>query len=238
MQYINAFSEVQREMRFAPHKRTAFEVCALKICMPQVPMQMQTHSRIGVAAVAPSVAPSMPTPAEAGLSENTGSQSPAFRKTEESPVQKTKELPSQSRNEKPETSATKQSSGSLENIKSNWATVCRKFPPTFRSYCTNSDVEMVDGMLKIFCNNDSTRQYLFERKEKIAEMIAQFYGLSTPPNITIETRETNVQPAEVKTSTQKEKPTSPEQRQEQEPTQVIPDDWANFGQEIIGGENF
>ncbi|MCL2262445.1 MAG: DNA polymerase III subunit gamma/tau, partial [Defluviitaleaceae bacterium] len=35
MRYIVAFSEVQREMRFAPHKRTAFEVCALNICMPQ-----------------------------------------------------------------------------------------------------------------------------------------------------------------------------------------------------------
>ncbi|MCL2217672.1 MAG: DNA polymerase III subunit gamma/tau [Defluviitaleaceae bacterium] len=34
MECINAFSETLREMRFAPHMRTAFEVCALKLCMP------------------------------------------------------------------------------------------------------------------------------------------------------------------------------------------------------------
>jgi hypothetical protein len=35
MQFIYAFSETLREMKFAPHMRTAFEVCALKICVPQ-----------------------------------------------------------------------------------------------------------------------------------------------------------------------------------------------------------
>jgi DNA polymerase-3 subunit gamma/tau len=35
MKFINAFSEALREMRFAPHMRTAFEVCALKLCVPQ-----------------------------------------------------------------------------------------------------------------------------------------------------------------------------------------------------------
>ncbi|MCL1844439.1 MAG: DNA polymerase III subunit gamma/tau, partial [Defluviitaleaceae bacterium] len=32
MRYIEAFSELLREMRFAPHMRTAFEICALKLC--------------------------------------------------------------------------------------------------------------------------------------------------------------------------------------------------------------
>ena len=32
MQFINDFSETIREMRFAPHMRTAFEVCALGLC--------------------------------------------------------------------------------------------------------------------------------------------------------------------------------------------------------------
>jgi len=35
MEYIHAFSETLREMRFAPHARTALEVCALKLCVPR-----------------------------------------------------------------------------------------------------------------------------------------------------------------------------------------------------------
>jgi len=38
MAYIHAFSETLREMRFAPHMRTAFEVCALRMCMPTLTM--------------------------------------------------------------------------------------------------------------------------------------------------------------------------------------------------------
>ena len=36
MEYIHTFSETLREMRFAPHGRTALEVCALKLCVPKV----------------------------------------------------------------------------------------------------------------------------------------------------------------------------------------------------------
>jgi len=35
MEYIHTFSETLREMRFAPHARTALEVCALRICVPK-----------------------------------------------------------------------------------------------------------------------------------------------------------------------------------------------------------
>jgi len=35
MDYIHVFSETLREMRFAPHARTALEVCALRVCVPQ-----------------------------------------------------------------------------------------------------------------------------------------------------------------------------------------------------------
>jgi len=35
MEYIHVFSETLREMRFAPHARTALEVCALRLCIPK-----------------------------------------------------------------------------------------------------------------------------------------------------------------------------------------------------------
>jgi len=36
IEYIRAFSETLRELRFAPHMRTALEVCALRLCSPGV----------------------------------------------------------------------------------------------------------------------------------------------------------------------------------------------------------
>ena len=36
MEYIHSFSETIRDMRFAPHPRTTFEVAALKLCMPRI----------------------------------------------------------------------------------------------------------------------------------------------------------------------------------------------------------
>jgi len=36
VEYIHAFSETLRELRFAPHMRTALEVCALRLCSPDI----------------------------------------------------------------------------------------------------------------------------------------------------------------------------------------------------------
>jgi DNA polymerase-3 subunit gamma/tau len=38
IRYIYAFSELQRDLRFAPHGRTALEVCAVKLCKPVEPI--------------------------------------------------------------------------------------------------------------------------------------------------------------------------------------------------------
>ena len=56
LEFINVFSETLREMRFAPHARTAFEVSALRLCMPQ----QQAISPLPTPQTSPS--PSLPKP--------------------------------------------------------------------------------------------------------------------------------------------------------------------------------
>ena len=52
MEYIHVFSETLREMRFAPHARTALEVCALRVCVPRAQIEMPvTYAQPAPAAV-------------------------------------------------------------------------------------------------------------------------------------------------------------------------------------------
>ena len=59
MEYIHAFSETLREMRFAPHMRTAFEVCALRLCVPRQPAPIHEPHELP----APQTPPPSPQPA-------------------------------------------------------------------------------------------------------------------------------------------------------------------------------
>ena len=43
IEYIRAFSETLRELRFAPHMRTALEVCALRLCSPEMAAEAPTR---------------------------------------------------------------------------------------------------------------------------------------------------------------------------------------------------
>jgi len=62
MEYIHTFSETLREMRFAPHARTALEVCALRICVPKAEV---AYIPVEKPAEIPAVKPVAPSPAPA-----------------------------------------------------------------------------------------------------------------------------------------------------------------------------
>jgi len=63
MEYIHTFSETLREMRFAPHTRTALEVCALKLCVPKVVAEIPATPPVATAeAPSPKVDTLPPTP--------------------------------------------------------------------------------------------------------------------------------------------------------------------------------
>jgi len=61
MEYIHVFSETLREMRFAPHARTAFEVCALRVCAPRVAVEIPVaHTSVAKPVEKPDLPPVVP----------------------------------------------------------------------------------------------------------------------------------------------------------------------------------
>ncbi|MCL2285622.1 MAG: DNA polymerase III subunit gamma/tau [Firmicutes bacterium] len=64
MEYIHTFSETLREMRFAPHARTALEVCALRVCVPKVEAVYTPAPAPAVQATAATPVIQPPTPTE------------------------------------------------------------------------------------------------------------------------------------------------------------------------------
>ncbi|MCL2387140.1 MAG: DNA polymerase III subunit gamma/tau [Defluviitaleaceae bacterium] len=180
MQYINAFSETLREMKFAPHMRTAFEVCALKICMPVA-----------------TLIPTQPAPQPAQKPAN-----PAPKKAIEKP--------------------TPPSDGKTPNYSANWAKVCKTLPVPIRAICTRCTVEDDNGTLKIYCGDETSRKLIDGKKTLIREALADYFKISTPPNLAIEVRE-----AYNKTT---ESPSTQPDPSWPAPPEESADDWASLGQ--------
>jgi len=152
MGYINAFSETLREMRFAPHMRTAFEVCALRICMPSTEVAINV---VNTPDTAPAKPPQRPVQSEAP------------------PV------------------VTKKTNTSLDlnDIAANWDKLCRRLPMPLRSQCSQCGVEADGGLLKIIGSNGATITLIKGKQSVIREAIADYFNLSTPPNLAFEVRE-------------------------------------------------
>lgn len=205
MRYINAFSEALREIRFAPHVRTAFEVCALKMCISQT-------AEISVTAEATAVS----------SAENQSIAKPSTAKQQQtSPTEA-----------KPQSTL----AGNSPNFSANWARFCNKLPPTIRFICARCGVEEVNGMLQIYCGDETSREILFGKQKVIREALAGFFKLSTPPNLALEVREAYNKAEESKSP-------FPEPPLDEAPMQdpiesVVPDDWVSFGQEMVGDERW
>ncbi|MCL2200149.1 MAG: DNA polymerase III subunit gamma/tau [Defluviitaleaceae bacterium] len=189
MRYIAAFSETIREMKFVPHMRTAFEVCALKICMP-VETQQARHVEMPASPV------SVPLGAVNSKTSTTVVETPA-RPVSAPPgevLSKTSTPASGYVNSRERTSLAIAGKGEL--IRPSWKRFCLKLPIPIRSICVRCEVEEVNGMLKIYCG-DETSQKLIEGKQAIIrEQLADFFNLTTPPNLAIEVREAYNKPIE------------------------------------------
>ena len=182
MRYIEAFSETLREMKFAPHMRTAFEICALKLCTET--SEIETP------------APPVNTPPRQVLPKKPAE-----------PVQ----TPAAPANEpKPSSPAP-----NFSAIASSWSKFCTKLPANIRSFCAPCGVEEINGMLKIYCGNETAKKIIESKQSIIRENLADFFKLSTPPNLAVEVNEAYNKPPEA------------------EPPESPPMDWDNFGQEAI-----
>ncbi|MCL2839962.1 MAG: DNA polymerase III subunit gamma/tau [Defluviitaleaceae bacterium] len=220
MIYIHTFSETLREMRFAPHMRTAFEVCALKLCMPSSPPPIQVSIP-----TAPAPTPAVPIPP------------PQVSKDEIKPVPDTP-VSNHLTSDTPLNNS--KSSGGLNEIITNWGKLCKAVPMPLRSWLGGCGVESADGLLKIISDNETTITLIKGKQSIIRETLAEIFNLSTPPNLAFEARE-GYNKGSVTMSSQKDesRPMQHEQSKIQptgtpltSPTkaQSPPNDWADFGQ--------
>jgi len=200
IEYIHAFSETLRELRFAPHMRTALEVCALKLCSPVMLAESgavsQAYSgeleglltRIAklerqvsdMANNAPPVvglpgtdSPDVKPPATMGLPRDDESQpmQQVSATTTETPLP-----PSTSDGLNPQL---------LSSIKSNWKPLCNTLSPMLRSTLLRCGLEADGAILQIICDNKSEVDFLKEKNRPlmIREALAERFNLSTPPNL-------------------------------------------------------
>ncbi|MCL2357592.1 MAG: DNA polymerase III subunit gamma/tau [Defluviitaleaceae bacterium] len=208
MLFIEAFSETLREMRFAPHMRTAFEICALRLCEGR--------------GTAQPVAQSAPSPQPTGSSGSHVSNANVAPVTDSSPV--TRQISENSSASGATISPASDSSpapkknspGDFSQISANWSKFCAKLPANIRSFCAPCGTEDVNGMLKIYCGNETAKKIIESKQTIIRENLAEFFKLSTPPNLAVEVNEAYNKP-----------------REEAKPPDAPPVDWANFGQEAI-----
>ena len=187
MEYIHVFSETLREMRFAPHARTALEVCALKICVPKTE------------------APLSPTPIE--------------RPAAPPPPTASKPLPP------PAAVLSDVTPEILDRIVESWDSICFTFRNPMQSQCLQCGLENNDGRLEVIVSTEAMRSILKPKEATIREIIAEKFGLSTPPNLAFVVREGYNKP--------KVKPPEVKNRFEPRPDleqQTIPADWVTAGE--------
>ena len=130
MRYINDFSETIREMRFAPHMRTAFEVCVLGLCMGSV-TSISTHEY------------------------------------------------------KPAPAATPKKNLLLTDLPSNLEAFCSTLTGLIKPIVSNSGIQVENNTVSIKCDNDISLKKLKSNQDVIANALAKYFSLETPPKLAI-----------------------------------------------------
>jgi len=220
MKYVHTFSETLREMRFAPHARTALEVCALKLCVPYVAGAENinpTNSR-------------RPT-----LRLFKSHRSPSVRSTPENLSPSQNSL-SQAESDTPPDPRPESPTSNLDAIVAGWDDLCSGFPNPMRSYCNHCGIENNDGKLEIIIASEAEKDLLKPKESIIREAIADKFSFSTPPNLAFVVREgynkVKAEPSHGKDADvprpMEVKPPPPRHPEPQPPVQLteVPADWA------------
>jgi len=211
--YINTFSETIREMKFAPHLRTAFEVTALKLCVPQEVREVIVKEVVVKEVV------------ERVSSKNTLDQEPEIETSVindeivNDDTTKESEVFEQSSND----------SDVIDKVVSNWGKLCKILPMPLRSWCANAKVEKDNGLIKIICDNETSVSLIKGKQSVIREKIADNFNLSTPPNLAFEAREGYNVSGKISVKSPSERNTT----QKMESAPAVQDEWSSFGQALV-----
>ncbi|MCL2361664.1 MAG: DNA polymerase III subunit gamma/tau [Defluviitaleaceae bacterium] len=252
IEYICAFSETLRELRFAPHMRTALEVCALRLCSPQVTTAGGSGPELdGLVARLAKV--------ERKLAEGAVIAQPPSHTQEISPLPHTPTTvipgstreplhsgkneggPAQGRDDgnTGDDEGYRAGGGSsltpqfLSQIQTDWRSLCNVLPPLVRSMLIRCSLEAEGGTLKIICDNASEAKLLKDknRPHLIREALAERFNLDTPPNLDFLVQETK----EIPTAKEPMPVFTSPPPSEPEPEQFIPPmpeqmGWDDYGQ--------
>ncbi|MCL2499941.1 MAG: DNA polymerase III subunit gamma/tau [Defluviitaleaceae bacterium] len=239
MEYIHVFSETLRELRFAPHKRTALEVCALGLCVERVkPAQATPAAGEGMSHVACTPNPrkeraddaqsllrESPPPPLTGSHENDTQQKPPEKKAQK-----------QSQNQSSNDSINDFSEGSsdiMQAIQTDWVSICNNFPDPLRAFIARSTVTPQGEQLLITCNNNIMVEQIKKHQMTIREALAERYMLTTPPNLAFTVGVAYNKPTSSQIETKLDEVLTMPIENEAPPD----DDWAAFGQQSVDGDS-
>ncbi|MCL2377778.1 MAG: DNA polymerase III subunit gamma/tau [Defluviitaleaceae bacterium] len=250
--YIHAFSETLRELRFAPHMRTALEVCALRVCSPSILAESGTANQGPAQSGELTGLLSRLTKLEQQVSGLAEMPQTAQRLEENQPYT----LPESETHVSPEPQHSAEAppmesshSGSLtpqllSTIKSNWKSVTNSLSPMLRSTLIRCNIEADGAILQIICDNESEVKFLKDKNRPLAirEALAEKFNLSTPPNLAFIVRDTYNKvaakasnPVSRETPIENQIPEPPPFETLQETPKEIPMEqmeWSDFGQDI------
>ncbi|MCL2404566.1 MAG: DNA polymerase III subunit gamma/tau [Defluviitaleaceae bacterium] len=193
--YIHTFSETLRELRFAPHMRTALEVCALRQCSPaalavsDIAGQGQAYSSSGeLEGLISRIAKLERQISDTAVTPQTTYTGPEQKPPQVQPIQETQ--PAQPKNPQSTQTPTPPHTGDLTpqlmyTIQSNWISVVSTLSPMLRSTLIRCGIEPDGAILKIICDNESEVKFLKDKNRPlmIREALAEKFNLSTPPNL-------------------------------------------------------
>jgi len=235
IEYIRAFSETLKELRFAPHMRTALEVCALRLCSPIATGANSGNLDLdGLMARLTKVEKNLvelvegtvmtPEPKVSGIKVMPETAPPIIPDQ----IQEKEHVPAQSAN-----SLTPQL---LSQIQAQWLNMCNSLPPLIRSMLIRCSLEADGGTLKIISDNASEAKLLKDKNRPlvIREALAERFNMSTPPNLDFIVRESK-QP----TATKEVMPSFPspphEEPAHEPPPLTSPQEqmgWDDYGQQM------
>jgi DNA polymerase III gamma/tau subunit len=189
--YIYTFSELQRDLRFAPHTRTALEVCAVKLCKPQeacaAPVQeaakpMQVQEAVKSVQVQEVVKP---------VQEAVKPVQEAVKPVQEA-VKLVQEAVKPVEPQTPPTAAkTPLTPEILTDIQKGWSTFCKSdiftMPEIIR--LSQTGLEISNRQLQVICGDEINMKRLKSEQKKLSEGLMHAFSLDTAPNLAFVVRD-------------------------------------------------
>jgi DNA polymerase-3 subunit gamma/tau len=233
--WILAFSEAQRDIRYAPNPRTLLEVTALKLCTGVA--LSKDESMEAVLARLAKMEAQLNNLIENGLTVRATAAPAAVPPTaqEAEPVTTAQLIVTVN-----EPTAPAFDPALLKKIQTDWAAFCKEFPNPMKTMLTGSAVGMDGAFITIAAENSANADFMKSRQKILSEKLAIKYGVPSTVNLAFKVRDAYnnhsraakpapVSPPPVNQQSVKAKA---EPSAADTPPWNDEDDWASLGQQV------